>query len=403
MIADLEACAKNTQWPAPEAGFVSYVARTTRTPALEEVADTVLASANSDDGSLLWHEAPVLAAAGYLIGDLGSDGAARWRDGAARLMQRDPFPADRASFFFRPLELYGLARGALVIDHELTDWLREVFVQGNSRVGGDLWHRALAGMTATELGVSWDNPVTSRDVQVANVHELALLTWLAASEPEAAAAVIDDEKTLDGARKRLLDLAVTAQFDVDDAARAALGAVSIRRVAEDMLVSAHEEAWQLTRSERDAVQVVEHLCTRFPRYVWQLQRRHGGRAALAIADEYDLQDHLHALLRLHFDDVREEEWTPSYAGVSTRMDFLLKREAIVVETKMTRERLDERKLVAELLVDKEHYRKHPDCQTLICFIYDPDHRLKNPDAVIDDVSDDEPALRTLVVVSPRPS
>ncbi len=48
-----------------------------------------------------------------------------------------------------------------------------------------------------------------------------------------------------------------------------------------------------------------------------------------------VQDHLHALLRLHFDDVREEEWAPSYGGSRTRMDFLPKRERMVVETKMT--------------------------------------------------------------------
>jgi REase_DpnII-MboI len=68
--------------------------------------------------------------------------------------------------------------------------------------------------------------------------------------------------------------------------------------------------------------------------------------ALAITDEYDVQDHLHALLRLHFDDVREEEWTPSYGGARARMDFLLKRERKVVETKMTWAGLEQRKAAA---------------------------------------------------------
>jgi hypothetical protein len=73
-----------------------------------------------------------------------------------------------------------------------------------------------------------------------------------------------------------------------------------------------------------------------------------------IDDEYDVRDHLHALLRLHFDDVREEEWAPSYGGSRTRMDFLLKRERMVVETKMTRDRLDQAKVVDELVIDKAH-------------------------------------------------
>jgi hypothetical protein len=35
-----------------------------------------------------------------------------------------------------------------------------------------------------------------------------------------------------------------------------------------------------------------------------------------LKDEYDVQDLLYALLRIFFDDVRPEEWTPSFAGKS---------------------------------------------------------------------------------------
>jgi hypothetical protein len=53
-------------------------------------------------------------------------------------------------------------------------------------------------------------------------------------------------------------------------------------------------------------------------------------------DEYDVQDIFHALLRLFVDDIREEEWTPSYAGGASRMDFLLPELETVVEIKKTR-------------------------------------------------------------------
>jgi hypothetical protein len=55
--------------------------------------------------------------------------------------------------------------------------------------------------------------------------------------------------------------------------------------------------------------------------------RHDGRPTLGVGDEYDVQDLLHALLRLFFDDIRPEERTPSYAGESTRMDFGRRRRA----------------------------------------------------------------------------
>jgi REase_DpnII-MboI len=56
-----------------------------------------------------------------------------------------------------------------------------------------------------------------------------------------------------------------------------------------------------------------------------------------IDDEYDLQYVFGALLALASDDVRPEEWTPSYAGGSARVDFLLKDENVVLELKRTRD------------------------------------------------------------------
>jgi hypothetical protein len=98
-------------------------------------------------------------------------------------------------------------------------------------------------------------------------------------------------------------------------------------------------------------------------------------------DEYDVQDLLHALLKIDFTDIRAEEWTPSYAGKSARMDFLLKREKIVIEAKKTRDGLTEKELGDELLVDVARYKAHPDCRTLVCFVYDPDQRIGNPDGL----------------------
>ena len=85
-----------------------------------------------------------------------------------------------------------------------------------------------------------------------------------------------------------------------------------------------------------------------------------------MKDEYDVQDLLHALLRIFFKDIRPEEWVPSYAGSSSRMDFLLHQEEIVIEVKMTRDGLKQKELVDQLLIDIARYEKHPGCKTLIC-------------------------------------
>jgi hypothetical protein len=131
-------------------------------------------------------------------------------------------------------------------------------------------------------------------------------------------------------------------------------------------------------SGRAPVNVVLHICNRFHEVARQLLHRREDRSTLEIKDEYDVQDLLHALLRMHFDDVRSEEWTPSYAGSSSRMDFLVKGHGIVVETKMTRQGLAGKEVSDQLIIDATRYRGHQDCKTLICFVYDPSELVKNP-------------------------
>jgi hypothetical protein len=71
----------------------------------------------------------------------------------------------------------------------------------------------------------------------------------------------------------------------------------------------------------DTSKKIETILLRFPNVVNQLSQRYQNRATIEINDEYDVQDLLHALLKIYFDDIRREEWTPSYAGSCARMDF----------------------------------------------------------------------------------
>ena len=151
----------------------------------------------------------------------------------------------------------------------------------------------------------------------------------------------------------------------------------------------------------DTISLIEKLCLRFHAAARQLQGRHDNRPTLTINDEYDVQDLLHALLRLHFDDVRAEEWTPSYAGSGSRVDFLLKAERIVVEVKKTRPTMKARDLGEQLIVDRERYRKHPDCDTLVCFVYDPDGRIGNPAGIERDLEEHPGPMRVRVIIAPR--
>lgn len=145
---------------------------------------------------------------------------------------------------------------------------------------------------------------------------------------------------------------------------------------------------------------VERLIKRFNLVVRQLRDRYNNRQTLSVEDEYDVQDLLHALLLIDFDDIRPEEWTPSYAGSSSRMDFLLKNEQIVIETKKTRKGLDAKEIGEQLIIDIEKYRGHPDCKTLVCFVYDPEARIGNPKGIENDLNRIEGDLTVKVIIAP---
>jgi hypothetical protein len=49
------------------------------------------------------------------------------------------------------------------------------------------------------------------------------------------------------------------------------------------------------------------LAERIHKVVHQLRERRQGRSTLDVRDEYDLQDLFHALLTIHFDDIRRED------------------------------------------------------------------------------------------------
>jgi hypothetical protein len=149
------------------------------------------------------------------------------------------------------------------------------------------------------------------------------------------------------------------------------------------------------------MQRVIQVCRRFPLVARQLQQRHSNRPTLTMDDEYDVQDLFRALLKIDFDDVRAEEWTPSYAGKSARLDFLLKREGIVIEIKKTRPTLGTKEVGDQLIIDIERYKAHPDCKCLICFVYDPEFRIGNPAEIEGDLTGGRDRLDVRVLIAPN--
>ncbi|MGA3698032.1 hypothetical protein ACPAVH_19445 [Enterobacteriaceae bacterium TYF_5] len=158
---------------------------------------------------------------------------------------------------------------------------------------------------------------------------------------------------------------------------------------------------KISIKKEDPIRIIENICYKFHSVARQLQSRHNDRDTIEIEDEYDVQDLLHALLKLHFDDIREEEYTPSYAASSSRVDFLLKDENIIIEVKKTRKSLKAKDVGDQLIIDKAHYTAHPDCKSLICFVYDPDGRISNPVGLERDLEKNNNGLNVKVIIAPK--
>jgi len=139
------------------------------------------------------------------------------------------------------------------------------------------------------------------------------------------------------------------------------------------------------RKPADIEELLLVLVKNLRRAMNPLTQRRKGSVCLSFETEYDVQDLLHALLRPWVADIRPEEFTPSYAGSSTRMDFLLPAHKLVLELKFVRDANHAAKIGNELIIDIEHYRRHPECDSLWCIVYDPNHLIANAEGLKKDL------------------
>ena len=85
------------------------------------------------------------------------------------------------------------------------------------------------------------------------------------------------------------------------------------------------------------------------------------------------------------------------------MDFPLPAHALVIETKIVRDRSHAKRIGDELIIDIEHYRRHPNCKILWCVVYDPDNLITNAQGLKNDLDgqrkskDGDVAVKTFIL------
>jgi len=171
--------------------------------------------------------------------------------------------------------------------------------------------------------------------------------------------------------------------------------------AREPFVQLKSESPVSAQPAHDACETVKSLCKRFHMVARQLRLRGEYRATLDVGDEFDVQDLLHALLRLHFDDIETDEWLPSYSNGAPRIMFLLSDSRLAVVVKKTRTGLNAKDLADQLRIDVDHCRTLKRCSTLLCFVYDPEGRIGNPRGLEADLISISDQLTADVYVAPK--
>ena len=155
-------------------------------------------------------------------------------------------------------------------------------------------------------------------------------------------------------------------------------------IPQDLMRKTANTSTQLD-SPSSVEELLQTLLKGLPRAMYPLEHRRRDAKSLTFESEYDIQDLIHSQLRPWVSDIRPEEFTPSYAGSATRMDFLLPDHKLVIEIKRVRDKTHASKVSDELIIDIEHYRRHQYCDRLWCAVYDPDLLIKNPTGMISDL------------------
>lgn len=241
---------------SPESSFAHYVFQQTKSQLPFDVASD-LEIATLEPNRLT--QAPALAAVGYGLACGRQFSLAfleSWANGLVRLSGRDPFPAHRTSFFYRPTELLGITLGVSFYyknQPEQLQWLQKILVEGEQKlIHSDVSTFLLSAYAAHILSVSWK----SKNLPLVNemtVNELALAKWLCSAEPTFADTfrLIQVESSID---KALLEYCNESLIPKDDNARAALLYFALKKTINQIFQVILDEYEQFCQNPQKSVQ-----------------------------------------------------------------------------------------------------------------------------------------------------
>lgn len=124
---------------------------------------------------------------------------------------------------------------------------------------------------------------------------------------------------------------------------------------------------------KNSEQILREIFYNFSNAVQKIIKdRRKGHPQYQIEDEYDVQDILYVIIKSIFPNMRDEDSIAKVGAKSTKIDFILREEEILIEVKMIKKGdSNEKHFIEQLKVDFESYHKCVWLNKLFCFVYDP--------------------------------
>lgn len=346
--------------PSPDRGFSAYIAEHEHPGSGLQLMLRLLAT--PDIGR--FREAPYFAFSGYglSLGALQPDAADSWRKSFADLKRKDPFPVDRQSLFFRPLEVLGVALGAArafqATDAEHAWLIVQVRAAAQHVSDQDHWAELIMQMSAHALGATWRD--TSFELDRMEFASIGLWYWLHVRHP---VVLRGRRMELSALGTKLLERIVSQRVDDSSIGQASVLLASLRVIISQSVSSFFKPIQYVSA-------VLSGVGSGLRRWRYDPEEKTDG-TRWPIRNEKHVQDFLWLVLRPVFPDLIDEEALPTFGFKQATPDFAIPSLDLLLELKFVYARDDFKKRFEEIVKDVgEYFTAAPQFKHLIAVVYD---------------------------------
>lgn len=352
-LSTLSQLADGAPRESPDAGFALFVER--RDGGLAQATPPALTA---------FTDAPALATAGYYLdAGLMSGAKGAWIEGLRKLQRKDPFPADREAFFFRPVELLGIVLGITAVlkpaDPEYV-WIVEKFAAKPAQEllsGPPTWASLIYRIAAYAVGAK---APALQALEWAELDDPArcLLSWSKARYPE-----LPGMKAVNAEPNALLERALSESWAHFSAPQAAIARAALRLYVKRGI----EADYRPTDTVLNILRGVEPGLRRW---------RYDDAAAQnpvrwQISGEKHVQDLLWLVLRPCFPDLVDEEYLPKFGFKQSKPDFAIPSLELLIEVKFVSKPAQYKERFEEIGKDViEYFHASDKFKRLIVVLYD---------------------------------